>query len=153
MGGGQPGIGGNLLNRSYRSPTSTPGRMVRRAEVPEIRGAAANGVAVQTGQIAVSRHLLCVSTKKDTPMIRTFTTTAAVLLSLAAGAALASDNDIALTDEVASQIRTSLTSQGYEVGKIKTEDGLYEAYAKKDGHKYEVYLNAALEIVKTEMDD
>jgi len=86
-------------------------------------------------------------------MIRTLATTAAVLLSLAGGAAIASSDEIKLTEEVEAQIRTSLASQGYEVGKIKTDDGLYEAYARKDGHKYEVYLNAALEIVKTEMDD
>lgn len=71
---------------------------------------------------------------------------------LTAGAALASD-EITLTDEVKQQIRTTLTDQGYEVSKIKIEDGLYEAYARKDEHRYEVFLNDKMEIVKIEDDD
>lgn len=70
-----------------------------------------------------------------------------------AGAVLASGEKVELTDAVAEQIRTTLTEQGYEVGKIKIEDGMYEAYAKKDGQRFEVYLNADLETVKTEIDD
>lgn len=74
-------------------------------------------------------------------------------LAMTAGTAFASDDGVKLTEEVKQQIRTSLIEQGYEVGKIKTEDGLYEAYARKDGQRYEVFLNAKLEIVKTEIDD
>jgi hypothetical protein len=33
------------------------------------------------------------------------------------------------------------------------EDGQYEAYARKDGKSYEIYLNAALEVTKIEQDD
>jgi hypothetical protein len=58
-----------------------------------------------------------------------------------------------LTDAVAEQIRTLLTGQGYEVGKIKIEDGLYEAYARKDGEKFEIFLDQSLAIVRTEKDD
>lgn len=47
------------------------------------------------------------------------------------------------------QITTLLTDQGYEVRRVSMEDGLYEAYAVKDGHMYEIYLNGALEIVRT----
>ena len=75
------------------------------------------------------------------------------VLSLAAGSALASESGVKLTDEVRTQISTLLTGQGYEVGKIKTDDGLYEAYARKDGKRYEVYLNEKMEIVKTKEDD
>lgn len=74
-------------------------------------------------------------------------------LILPAGAALASSDKIQLTEEVAQQIRTTLTEQGYEVGKIKIDDGMYEAYAKKDGQRYEIYLDADLQTVKTEIDD
>jgi hypothetical protein len=75
------------------------------------------------------------------------------VLTLAAGSALASESGVKLTDEVRTQISTLLTGQGYEVGKIKTDDGLYEAYARKDGKRYEVYLNEKMEIVKTKEDD
>lgn len=74
-------------------------------------------------------------------------------LSLAAGAALASDDGVKLTDDVRARITTVLTEQGYEVGKIKTEDGLYEAYARKDGKRFEVYMNDKMEIVRTKEDD
>lgn len=74
-------------------------------------------------------------------------------LSLSAAVASASDESVQLTDEVTQSIETKLTAQGYEVGKIKIEDGLYEAYAKKDGQRFEVFLDAALEIVRTEIDD
>lgn len=74
-------------------------------------------------------------------------------MAMAAGSALASDGTVKLTDEVRAQITSTLTEQGYEVGKIKTEDGMYEAYARKDGKKYEIYMNAAMEVVKTKTDD
>ncbi|PCJ36084.1 MAG: hypothetical protein COA93_01940 [Alphaproteobacteria bacterium] len=48
-------------------------------------------------------------------------------------------------------ITQSLTSQGYKVKKIEKEDGCYEAYVKKDGKKYEIYLNPITgAVVKTE---
>jgi hypothetical protein len=46
-----------------------------------------------------------------------------------------------------------LTEQGYEVRRIKTEDGMYEAYAMKDGQRLEIYVNDDLEIVRTKTDD
>ena len=76
---------------------------------------------------------------------------AAVTLPVAG--AMASDENAEITDEVTQSIQTKLTAEGYEVGKIEFEDGLYEAYAKKDGQRFEVFLNAALEIVRTEIDD
>ena len=74
-------------------------------------------------------------------------------LTMTAGGAMASDDEAKLTDEVKAQIQATLTEQGYEVGKIKTEDGMYEAYARKDGKRYELYLNSNMEIVKTKEDD
>jgi len=38
-------------------------------------------------------------------------------------------------------IKKALTAQGYEVRKIEEEDGCYEAYALKDGKKFEIYIN------------
>lgn len=59
---------------------------------------------------------------------------------------------LVVTDEIAGKIRETLTAQGYSVGKIKIEDGLFEAYAKKDGKKYEVFLNDKMEVVRTKED-
>lgn len=78
--------------------------------------------------------------------------TPALLAATIAGAAFASGT-VELTDENTAQIRTMLTEQGYEVARIKIEDGKYEAYARKGGQKYEVYLNAAFEIVEVKNDD
>ncbi|MCI5040398.1 MULTISPECIES: PepSY domain-containing protein [Donghicola] len=78
------------------------------------------------------------------------TLTALALVSTVATAAFASD--VILNDENTAKIRSMLTEQGYEVGKIKLEDGLYEAYARKDGMKYEVFMNGAFEVVKVKED-
>ena len=71
----------------------------------------------------------------------------ALALGLSAGAALADERGIQLTSETEAQIRTTLTEQGYEVRKVQTEDGMYEAYALKDGQKYEIYMDDQLQIV------
>ena len=76
----------------------------------------------------------------------------AVLVGAMSAAALAS-GAVELTDPNTAKIREMLTEQGYEVAKIKIEDGLYEAYARKDGKKYEVFLNADFDVVRTELDD
>ncbi len=60
---------------------------------------------------------------------------------------------VELTDENTAKIRQILTDQGYDVGKIKLEDGLYEAYARKDGHKYEVFFDGDFAQVRMELDD
>lgn len=54
--------------------------------------------------------------------------------------------------EVEAQIRATLTEQGYEVRKIEKEDGLFEAYALKDGKKLEIYLNDKMEIIRIKED-
>ncbi len=77
---------------------------------------------------------------------------AATLLASVSATALAA-GPVELNDENTGRIREMLTDQGYEVGKIKIEDGLYEAYARKDGHKYEVFLDGDFAVVRTEMDD
>ncbi|MEZ5824123.1 MAG: PepSY domain-containing protein [Geminicoccaceae bacterium] len=79
--------------------------------------------------------------------------TAALLLTTVISAQAFASDGVVLNDENKAHIKEMLTEQGYEVGKIKTEDGLYEAYAKKDGKRYEVFLDASFEIVRTEEDD
>jgi hypothetical protein len=46
-------------------------------------------------------------------------------------------------------IRAKMTADGYEVRRVDTEDGYYEVYAMKDGKKFEVYLDAQLNVVKS----
>lgn len=75
----------------------------------------------------------------------------ALALALPAAAAFASEGTPSA--ETQAKIRDLLTAQGYDVRKIESEDGQYEAYALKDGKKYEVYLNGKLEVVKIEEND
>jgi hypothetical protein len=83
-------------------------------------------------------------------MFKTFATTL-VLGAALATAALAA-NPVELTDANTKAITEMLTEQGYEVGKIKIEDGLYEAYAKKGGEKYEIFLDGDFTVVRSELD-
>ncbi len=39
------------------------------------------------------------------------------------------------------EITVTLKQKGYEVRKIDTEDGYLEAYALKDGQRYEIYVD------------
>lgn len=64
----------------------------------------------------------------------------------------AGDSNLALNNDIKSQITEKLVGQGYTVRKIKVEDGMYEAYAKKDGGKYEIYMSKDLEIVNIKED-
>ena len=68
------------------------------------------------------------------------------------GMALASP-DTPVTEETQTAIRTMLEAEGYEVRQIEAEDGMFEAYALKDGERYEIYINAEMQIVRTERDD
>lgn len=70
--------------------------------------------------------------------------TAVLLLSATAGFA-----NVTLTPEIRQKIEDTLKAQDYEVGKIKVEDGLFEAYVKKGDEKLEIFLNEKMEIVKT----
>ena len=81
--------------------------------------------------------------------------TLALLAASAAssGLAMASDSSVVLNDRNVEAVRTTLTQQGYEVGKVKLEDGYYEAYARKDGKKLEVLLDGDFKIVRTETKD
>ena len=78
-------------------------------------------------------------------------TALALALALPSVALASSDAPVAADTQAA--IRTMLEAQGYEVRTIQTEDGMFEAYALKDGERYEVYVNANMEIVRTQRDD
>ncbi len=83
-------------------------------------------------------------------MLKKLAAPLAVAIALA-GAAQAAGS-VELTDANTNQIRLQLTADGYEVAKIKIEDGMYEAYAKKNGQRYEVFLNGDFEVVKVKED-
>lgn len=68
------------------------------------------------------------------------------------GMAMASSSS-KVPEQTQAAIRTLLDEQGYEVRKIETEDGLFEAYAVKDGERYEIYINAQMEILRSKRDD
>ena len=74
------------------------------------------------------------------------------LMSVLAVPALA-QSAVIMNDESRAKVREVLTEQGYEVGKVKLDDGLYEAYARKDGKKFEIYLDGDFAVVRTEEDD
>ncbi len=69
-----------------------------------------------------------------------------ISLAIAPGAFAVTEDD--LTDENKTKITEMLTEEGYEVGKFKIEDELYEVYAKKDGQKFEIFLDDNFEIVR-----
>lgn len=79
-------------------------------------------------------------------------TAIALALLLPATAVLASGNS-AVSAEIESQITTMLIEQGYEVRSIEMEDGDYEAYALRDGARFEIYLDDSLTILRVEADD
>lgn len=66
----------------------------------------------------------------------------AAMLALPAGlAAASSELDGATLGKTADEITASLTGQGYQVRKVKPEDGMLEAYALKDGKRFEIYVD------------
>ncbi|MYM54357.1 PepSY domain-containing protein [Thalassovita mangrovi] len=76
-----------------------------------------------------------------------------LVLALAGMPALASGEGVMLNQETRAKIVEKMTGEGYEVRKVKTEDGYYEVYALKDGKKLEIYLDADLNPVRTKGDD
>lgn len=77
----------------------------------------------------------------------------ALALALSLGSLAQASDDGQIDPAKAEAIKSTLGEQGYDVRRIKTEDGLYEAYAMKDGVKYEIYLDDALKVVHTKQDD
>lgn len=85
-------------------------------------------------------------------MTRTYI--AAALAGLIALPALAFDGKGTMIDDARMvEITTLLSAQGYEVHEIEAEDGMIEVEARKDGQDYELYLDAALQVIRTKVDD
>jgi hypothetical protein len=86
---------------------------------------------------------------------RTLITIAA--LAMMSGTALASSSDCNEPKDKwmsMDEARAKVVSMGYDVRKIKVEDGCYEAYATRDGKKLEIYMNpVTAEVVKMKEDD
>jgi len=86
-------------------------------------------------------------------MSKTMIKTLILSLALSSTMVMASnDKDLPLNADVKARISATLEDQGYSVGKIKIEDGLYEAYAKKDGMRYEVFLDTEMKVVRVKED-
>lgn len=85
--------------------------------------------------------------------------TAAVVTLVFTGYSLASDDlcGSAAQDSWMSKedIKVKATEMGYDIRRIKVDDGCFEAYATdRQGKKVEVYFHpVTAEIVKTEIDD
>jgi len=71
------------------------------------------------------------------------TVLAAALALPVSFAAASSELDGATLGKSADEVKSTLTAQGYEVRKIENEDGKIEAYALKDGKKFEIYVDPA----------
>ncbi|MFK7937980.1 MAG: PepSY domain-containing protein [Roseovarius sp.] len=76
-------------------------------------------------------------------------------ISLGSVAAYASNSSDDTVPDAATtaQITEVLAAQGYAVTEIEVEDDGYEAYAMKDGAKWEIELNADLAITEAELED
>ena len=71
---------------------------------------------------------------------------------LSAGLAAVSEGGYAGKTE--DEITQSLEAQGYTVRKIETEDGYLEAYALRDGQRYEFYVDPETgKVAKVKRDD
>ncbi|WP_323036890.1 PepSY domain-containing protein [Pararhodobacter sp.] len=85
-----------------------------------------------------------------THILKTLAIVAALALP---GAALASSDDRPVAEDVRASIVTTLEAQGYQVFTIESERGGYEVKAALDGRLWELRLNAAYEITRTELED
>lgn len=81
----------------------------------------------------------------------TVTAIAFGLSVLLAPACVLASNDLTAEQEVA--VTQMLVEQGYEMRKLEQEDGMIEAYVLKDGHRFEVYVDADMKIAKIKAAD
>ena len=93
--------------------------------------------------------------KRSVTVTRTIIPAAFVAaLALPIGLALAAASEGTYAGKTEAEITTSLEQQGYEVRKIEREDGYLEAYALRDGQRYEIYVDPETgKIVEIEADD
>jgi Peptidase propeptide and YPEB domain len=68
----------------------------------------------------------------------------AAILSAPAARASTEAVDPALQEKLTTQLK----AEGYEVRKIQMEDGMIEAYAVKNGEKFELFFDTNLKLVK-----
>lgn len=77
----------------------------------------------------------------------------AALLTTAVGTAAMASSDRAIPAETQAKITEKLKGEGYDVRQIKSEDGMIEVYALKDGQRLELYLDQNLNVTRTKVDD
>jgi DNA-dependent RNA polymerase auxiliary subunit epsilon len=116
-----------------------------RRRIPGAARLAQLGTATRRSRFDAFQH------EGNIPMLKTLT--AAALFTALLSPVVHASEGVTLNAETEQAVRQVLTDQGYEVAKIKTEDGLFEAYARKDGKRLEVFLDASYAIVRTEIDD
>lgn len=104
------------------------------------------GYGYEVGKIKIEDCLYEAYAKKDGDKLEIFMNTELEVEHIVRG------QKLELTDEIKAQIKGILEAEGYSVGKIKIEDGLYEAYAKKDGKKLEIFMDTGMNIVRIEED-
>lgn len=75
-------------------------------------------------------------------------TAAALILSFGLGLPALAESEGKLDAAKTEAVTAKLTAEGYEVRSVGMEDGMIEVYATKDGKKFELYLDDALNVVK-----
>lgn len=83
-----------------------------------------------------------------------FAAAAGALLAVPAGVAIAEISQGSYSGKTAQEIRQHLESQGYQVGKIESDDGYLEAYAVLSGKRYEIKVNPSTgKVIRIELED
>ncbi|MCK4713110.1 MAG: PepSY domain-containing protein [Marinosulfonomonas sp.] len=85
--------------------------------------------------------------------LKPLTLIVALGLSLAGAKMATASNYETISDEVRAQITARLTTDGYDVRKIEREDGMIEVYALKGGQRFEIYLDADLNVSRIKQDN
>ena len=70
---------------------------------------------------------------------------------MVAPVAMADGDDEKVSPQVAEEITMKLEAQGYDVRDIEKDDDMFEAKVVKGGERFELELNQAFEIVKSEI--
>jgi len=78
---------------------------------------------------------------------------AAALVATSFGTVAMASSDRGLSEETRARVTEKLTQEGYEVRQIKSEDGMIEVYALKDGQRLELYLDQNLNVTRSKRDD
>jgi len=162
-------IGGDLLahgrakvdfvldqKNSHIPAVNDPGKPIRLPYRPDA-GLTAKFRARQVAVRSV-HHVCAIATEHGNPkMKRTCLTTAVVLGILGAGPALASEHcDAPMSEwQPPEALQQKLSEDGWDVKRIKTEDGCYEAYAiDEQGRQVEAYFDPkTFDVVELKIED